>query len=71
MNERRSGTPRAGEPPGDGEMNEMSQPPDTGCENSCPSGLQPSTLPLGHGGSDKYSSFTSERFATARLQYDN
>ena len=30
-------------------------------QNSCPGGLRPSTLPLGHGGSTQYQIFASER----------
>ena len=48
-----------GEPLEDGEMNEMTLPPDTGFE-----GLRPSTLPLGHGASLQYQIFTSEREET-------
>ena len=38
-----------GEPPEDGEMNEMTLPSRHMIQHS--SGLRPSTLPLGHGGS--------------------
>ena len=43
-----------GEPPEDGEMNEMTLPFTHRIRNSCPGGLRPSTLPLGHGGSPQY-----------------
>ena len=38
-----------GEPPEDGEMNEMTLSSRHRIRNSSPGGLRPSTLPLGHG----------------------
>ena len=43
-----------GEPPEDGEMNEMTLSSRHRIRNSSPGGLRPSTLPLGHGGSPQY-----------------
>ena len=40
-----------GEPPVDGEMNEMTPPSRHRIQNSNPGGLRPSTLPLGRGSS--------------------
>ena len=42
------GKTRTGEPPED---DEMTLPAGHRTQNSCPVGLRPSTLPLGHGGS--------------------
>ena len=39
-----------GEPPKNGEVNEMTLPSRHMIQNSSPVGLSPSTLPLGHGG---------------------
>ena len=43
-----------GEPPEDGEMNEMTLSSRHRMRNSSLGGLRPSTLPLGHGGSHQY-----------------
>ena len=43
-----------GEPPENGEMNEMTLPSRHKIQNSNPGGLRPSTLPLGHGDSSQY-----------------
>ena len=43
-----------GEPPGDGEMIEMTLSSRHRIRNSSPGGLRPSTLPLGHGSSPQY-----------------
>ena len=43
-----------GEPPEDGEMNEMTLSSRHMIRNLGPCGLRPSTLPLGHGGSPQY-----------------
>ena len=43
-----------GEPPGDGEMSDVTVPSRHRIRNSNPGGLRPSTLPLGHGGSSQY-----------------
>ena len=43
-----------GEPPEDGEMNEMTLSSRHRIRNSSPGGLRPSTLPLGHVGSPQY-----------------
>ena len=43
-----------GEPPEDGEMNEMTLPSKHRTRNSSPGGPRPSTLLLGHGGSPQY-----------------
>ena len=48
------GQPGPGEPPEDGEMNEMALPPRHRVRNSSPGELRPSTLPLGHGGFPQY-----------------
>ena len=42
-----------GEPPEDGEMNEMTLSSRHRIRNSSPGGLRSSTLPLGHGGSPR------------------
>ena len=42
-----------GEPPEDGEINEMALPLRHRIRNSWPGGLQPSTLPHGYGGSNQ------------------
>ena len=44
----------AGEPPEDGEMNEMTPPSRHRIRNSSPGGLRTSTLPLSHGGSPSH-----------------
>ena len=49
-----------GEPPEEGEINEMTLPSRHRTRNSSPGGLRPSTLPLGHRGSPQYWIFTSE-----------
>ena len=43
-----------GEPPEDGEMNEMTLPSRHRIQNSSPGGLRTSTLPPGHAGSPQY-----------------
>ena len=43
-----------GEPPEDGEMNEMILPSRQRIRNSSSGGLRPNTLPCGHGGSPQY-----------------
>ena len=50
-----------GEPPEDGDMNEMPLPSRYRIRNSSPGGLRPSTLPLCHGGCPQYWIITSER----------
>ena len=47
-----------GEPPDDGEMNDMTLSSRHRIRNSSPGGLRPSTQPLGHGGSPQYTSLT-------------
>ena len=42
-----------GEPPEDGEINEMALPLRHRIRNSRPGGLRPSTLPHGYGGSNQ------------------
>ena len=43
-----------GEPPEDGEMNEMTLPTGHRIRNSSPDSLRPSSLLLGHGGFPQY-----------------
>ena len=47
-----------GKSPDDGEMNQMTLP----SRHRIPSGVRPSTLPLGHGGSQQHWIFTSARW---------
>ena len=44
----------SGEPPEDGEMNEITLPSRHRMQDSRFGGLRPSRLPLGHGGSSQY-----------------
>ena len=60
----RIGYTKPGEPPGDGEINEMTLPSWHRTRNSSSGGLTPSTPPLSHGGSPQYWIFTSERGKT-------
>ena len=48
------GSTGPGEPPEDGEMNDMTLTFRHIIQNSSPGGLRPSTLPLGHGGFPQY-----------------
>ena len=50
-----------GEPPDDGEMNEITPLSRHKIQNSRPGGLRPSPLLLGHGGSPQYLISTSEQ----------
>ena len=50
-----------GEPPEDGEVNEMTLPSRHVIRNSSLGGLRPSTLPVGHGGSPQYYIVSSKR----------